>query len=498
MVPETNVTTEKHNIKVDALGAIREVLNNLNDYRDVIRELLSNCCSKEVGAKNVKISVWGPGKEGYVFICVEDDGCGMNYTKDDNHPGRLDKFLNAAQSAQAGIETDEFGSKGYGTVLLHNSRYVKVETSTGQQEYYEIIFDNPLRALDQGQVLSPEVRTIDTPRAEGKGTEITIMGYANLGKVPKEFNLIELRRYLQYRTVVGYSLPRDEQPNIILSVHGREVTVDTGLPYFKRDPGDKRTKIFGPKEFVKDGVKITIEGGVTMDTKKHDLTDTTGGIFISQRGIPYFTIDGRHKAYKTLGLTPAFLRIMVNCDDVPLNTARSDFNRADPRFKLFESTLMEAINWIKNLSEYRDFIEIQKHDRTVALQKYMDQVKKKHRENKIEYVWFKENRLIQKPAGEYEVAAILWKLESLPDGLPFKKFETVAYPGISKGLDLLVNYQEDETSEYKNLAYVELERRFSSFFTHKHNAKQASALVCWTIDSSNPHSAPLFYKNCDF
>ena len=97
-----------------------------------------------------------------------------------------------------------------------------------------------------------------------------------------------------------------------------------------------------------------------MDTQKHNLSGSTGGIFISQKGIPYFTINPRHKAYRTLSLTSDFVRFVVNCNDLPLNTARSDFNQADSKFKTFESLLLDSVNWIKGTPEYKDFMKVQR------------------------------------------------------------------------------------------------------------------------------------------
>ena len=55
----------------------------------------------------------------------------MNYTKDEKHPGRLDRFLNIAQGKQAGFSSDEFGAKGLGAKLLYNSKEVIIQTWDG-------------------------------------------------------------------------------------------------------------------------------------------------------------------------------------------------------------------------------------------------------------------------------------------------------------------------------------------------------------------------------
>jgi len=487
IMDESDVYSEEHELSVHLVGVIRETLNNSVDLRDVIRELLSNSCSWQVGATKVGIAVYGPDKDGFLCINVEDNGCGMNYTRDNKNPGRLDKFLNIAYSEQAGIQTDEFGSKGLGTILLHNSRFVEIETSTGGDSYYRIIFDDPLGSLEKGNYKKPEVQTFKTPRRSGKGTSVTVKGYADLKDFPSEFDFDDLLRYLRYLTVIGYTLHRSlPLPQINLRVGSKDKIVKTGFPYID-NPADERTMIFGPKEFTNsDGnknVKILVNGGITIETSKYDLNDNTGGIYISYRGIPYFRLDGRHSAYRNLSLTADFVRIIVNCDDVPLNTARSNFNYADVRLDLFEDALAEAIDWIKNLPEFKKFLDASRYDKVIQLQEYMSEMKKLYSESKIEYVWFNGKRILAKPESEYEVAAILWKLESIPGGLPFKKFETISYPGKRKGIDMLINFQEDNISEDKLFIYCELERKFSGFFDHRHEPKQASVLMCWALDS---------------
>lgn len=95
-------TTEEHRMIIDPVGFISEIINNIGDQRDVIRELISNAASKEIGAKEVDIRIYE--SDLGLAITVSDNGCGMNYTKNERTPGRLDKFLNAAQGKQAGFE----------------------------------------------------------------------------------------------------------------------------------------------------------------------------------------------------------------------------------------------------------------------------------------------------------------------------------------------------------------------------------------------------------
>jgi hypothetical protein len=91
--------------------------------------------------------------------------------------------------------------------------------------------------------------------------------------------------------------------------------------------------------------------------------------------------------------------------------------------------------------------------------------------------------LLREPQSEAEVNAILWKLEAL-GALPFETFNTLAYIGASKGPDLLVNFQEDKTSELLRATIVEVENNFYNYKTHGHAPTQYPKVICWDIPSS--------------
>src|SRR5438552_19067696 len=80
---------------------------------DLVRELLSNAGSREVGATRIEIS-YTKDREGHIFE-VTDDGCGMNFTGSQELPGRLDRFLGLGLSAIVGQQADEFSWKGLGS-----------------------------------------------------------------------------------------------------------------------------------------------------------------------------------------------------------------------------------------------------------------------------------------------------------------------------------------------------------------------------------------------
>jgi hypothetical protein len=58
-VEEFEAESLERRIQVDPVGVIAEIIGNISDQRDVIRELLSNAAAWEVGAKEISISAYG-------------------------------------------------------------------------------------------------------------------------------------------------------------------------------------------------------------------------------------------------------------------------------------------------------------------------------------------------------------------------------------------------------------------------------------------------------
>lgn len=478
-----------HRLKVDPVGVIAEILSNLADARDGIRELLSNSAAKQVHAKHINIKVY-ESDEGLAFT-VEDDGCGMNYTGDGN--GRLDLFLNIAKSKQSGYGSDEFGAKGLGTILLYNSRQVKIQTWDGGKYSYRVTMQNPKGSiLDDKKLLSPIVyQTLaEIDPLLKRGAKVSVLGWDDKNALPKEFIINKLERYLYYHTVVGYTLPTETRstplPEVHLSVRGESKTLKAGFPHILEDEhtDDLKTVIFGPVKIVKKTpkkktVEIMLRGGVTTETSKFNLTDETGGVWLSVNGIPYFRLY-TNKYAKKLGLTDDFIRFAVECADVRLNMGRSDFNK-DDCYDAFEDALDDAFSQIKDDPRFQKFYAYRHKEIRIKIQQYMTKKKEEFLSPDKQFVWYKESQLIAEPESEYDVAALLWILEGLK-GLPFEHFRTLQYPGYRKGIDLLVEIQEEPESEKQLCVYSELERFFSTFLKHKHDPRQMSLVICWKND----------------
>jgi hypothetical protein len=489
---EVRETGEEHKMIVDPVGFISEIINNISDQRDIIRELLSNASAKEVGAKKVDIKIYESDR-GLAFTVV-DDGHGMNYTKSEKNPGRLDKFLNAAQGKQAGFESDEFGAKGLGTKLLYNSDRVEIETWDGRENCYRVILNEPRKSIVEDKKLaSPLVTVISAEKnpLKKRGTSITVKGWSGSLTVTKDYKLERIEKYLRYYSVLGYTkMEQRDTPFPVFNVWvgGLHKELDAGFPFIIADgkSEDVKTVTFGPiikKKTTDSGknVKIVLKGGVTTDTGKFHLTEDTGGVWLSVNGIPYFKLS-KNKYAKKINLTDDFIRFVVECEDINLNLSRSDFSY-DEKYEAFEDVLSDAFNEIKDDSKYQKFYKNKYKQLKIEMQVAMNEKKQEFQSEEKRYVWYKDRMVLAEPESEYDTAALLWILEGA-GAMPFTKFKTLQYPGYREGIDLLVNFQEEDDKEEHICSYAELERFFSSFIKHKHDIGQMTLAFCWKLDKS--------------
>ncbi len=456
MPPNTSDTDSfDHEISANLVGVLAEILSNVTDGREVIRELLSNAFAREVGATDIVISVYE--SDLGLAIAVQDNGIGMDYTGQRDRPGRLDRFLDIAYSAQAGFSADEFSYKGLGAKLLHNSRKAVIETSTGLAPYYRVEIHDPKSAIEiEKKVRKPSILRINEKRE--RGTRIEVLGYGGWNQVPEDFEGDELDHYLRYFTAAGFTRPR-EIPKIHLRVKGNMREVATGFPYIKPPAkGSKRSFVLGePLRLSREGVSIEVRGGATVDTGDNDLVEGTGGTMVAWRGIPYFWLDGRHFE-KVLGTQAEFLRFVVDSDDIQLNTSRTELDYGHRSTDTFLDLVNEAAAQIKVMPGFKDFDTVWHQDSDEKAAKMMGKAKEDLRKSQM--VFLDDTLIHAEPKNEMDTAAILWKLEGA-GALPFQFFRTLRYAGSPKGIDLLIDIQESPESERFNPVYCEVEFRFS-------------------------------------
>jgi hypothetical protein len=486
----TTIETGVHPPKIDPVGVISEIINNITDERQVLRELLSNSAAMEVKAKHVWIRVYDSDK-GLAFT-VEDDGIGMDYTKSEEKPGRLDKFLNIAQGKQSGLSSDEFGAKGFGTKLLYNCKETTVESWDGGAFAYRVILNEPRKGiLEEKRLVEPTVQKFPPYPGVNKGTKITVKGWNNRDSITRDFKLDSLTEYLQFQSAIGYTKARAiDLPQVTLRVGGSEKVLKQGFPYIvaPENEEDVRTVTFGPIEVTEktvhgNPVKVVVKGGITLDTGKFGISDKTGGVWFAMNGVPYFRLQPSNKYSRRLGMSDDFTRFVAECDDMRLNLSRSDF-AYDESVDAFESALDEAFEQIRRDRHFQTFYSNKRKEFMRESQVQMTKKKQEFLSKDKRFVWWNGRKLLAEPDSEEDTAALLWILEGA-QGIPFAAFRTLQYPGYARGIDLLIDIQEEKESQMQVFVYAEVERRFSNLIRHGHDISQMTYAFCWEVDKAH-------------
>jgi hypothetical protein len=86
---------------------------------------------------------------------------------------------------------------------------------------------------------------------------------------------------------------------------------------------------------------------------------------------------------------------------------------------------------------------------------------------------------MREPQNETDTLAILWKMEAL-QALPFPTFESLAYS--PSGADLVVHFQEDNSSNTERFSTFEIEYKFYNYKEHEHFIPQFPTVICWEIN----------------
>ena len=472
---------------------IRQLVQERAHPLDLLRELISNSAAREVGATEIKVVCYEHPDYGWVFQ-VQDNGIGMNYVGDVVCPGRLDRFLALGLSSIAGLQSDEFSYKGLGSKLAFQSRYVELETWTGQGSFYKVTINEPWETLKLGKKPKPKIVELSPESNQKRGTKITIFGHPP--HTEKSFSFEEIKNYLLHRTFVGFTRSRENVPTVILSVGQRTEVLTVGFPILSslKGPAPEGTvfiRNMKKAETIKGtskAVHITLNGLYSLDAYKFGVYQETGsiGIILSVKGIPYFQLDlekytgGR----RGLGIVPSAKNVCIiaECDDVQsaMNISRSALNDT-PERDAFEKCLSSLMKDIEDSKEWRSLLAISKRRKDIKGAQTLNERKRKLQSREQEWVYCGGRRIHRKPENEYDTFAILWKLEGMRK-LPFYKFESLEHG--SSGGDIIVNLQETEVSEPEHYITIEGESILTHFKKHEHNPSQMRTIICWDIGKS--------------
>ncbi len=463
---------------------------------ELLRELISNAGAKEVGASNIQITYYVHPKYGHAFE-ISDDGCGMNFTNNPQLPGRLDRFLGLGLSAIVGLQADEFAWKGLGSKMAYHSRRLEIKTCNGRNAY-QVTVNEPWQTIENGKKPRPNVSELPANVLK-QGTSIEVYGHPP-HRLEQPFTFEEIRDYLTHRSFVGFTRERLTPPTIILTVQGRTESLSFGFPEFQNLPvvAPEGTVVINPPVAVtrnlpgtNQALQVALKGFYTWDERDYELADVhyNTGLILSVRGIPYFSLDLRGLGSGELAVArPGVGKccLVVECDAIQTEMNISRSGLVDSALSQhFKKLVGEAIQKVEKSEQHRVFRMVpQRRKERKGAQEL------KHRKQdleKSEQAWVywqpdehsEPRRIFREPENETDTLAVLWKLEAL-GALPFANFETLAYSG--QGADLVVHFQEDETSNPERYATMEAEYRFFNFQAHQHLIPQFPTVLCWEVN----------------
>jgi hypothetical protein len=487
---------------VAEISILKQLIKESANRFDLVRELLSNSGSKQVDSNNIEIS-YTKDKEGHIYE-IKDDGCGMSYTGNNSLPGRLDKFLGLGLSGIIGLESDEFSWKGLGSKLSFQSRRVEIETYSGDNhDLYDVRINEPWDNIDRNLKPKPRISFMEKSQ-EKNGTKIRVVGYQPHHQHDEPFTMEEIKNYILHRTFVGYTKKREKTPAIQLSVLGETETLNFGFPEFRdidfdnidklKLDEDSKTLFININSNKSKQLNISVKGFITWDDKKYNLSkdNLNTGLILSVKGIPYFNLNMQEYGVKSiLTARPGENKtcIIIECDSIhdEMNISRSGLNDSKKTLE-FKKNVCDIFYDIEKSDEYLTFRKIPESDKHDKQGDILIIEKNKINSNEQNWVVYDDKSkgptiLIREPKFEVEVNALIWKLEAL-GALPFEKFNTLAYIGASKGPDLLVNFQEEKSSEFQMATVIEIEHNFYNYKTHGHIPIQYPKVICWDIPQS--------------
>ncbi|MBA7531145.1 hypothetical protein ES705_23356 [subsurface metagenome] len=489
---------------------ILQVITNIRNPLDLLREQIANICAPEVGAKNVTIKYYDNiGQYGTSFF-FEDDGRGMNFAGNqesgelDPLNGRLDKFLTLGASGIVGIPSDYYGWKGLGSKLSLNCKEVSIRTKTSAGENYRIEFKNPRGQLfEKRQVPECTITSVDDELphkpTSGTGTHIMVLGYAG-GETG--FGKNEIIEYLRQWTLCGCTQKQLTLPKF--SFQYNKLPLEELHPGYKFITEEDRDGLKNEDRWntiiMKHPIKITkqvknedrkvtvvLKGGFSYHTSKFGFPKRTG-LVLSVKGIPYFSLYVRHYTPDTLlDVNPKNCRFVVECDDFleydTLDMARSTYKK-DSIGKTFDRALEEAFEQFCMLSDYKEF-EVLREEKNIEkladdLKKRMDTINLPSQE--FVFVEGMTDAIHRKPENEKDTLAILWKLEGMQKKLPFYYFRSLEHAN-KEGIDLLIKIRETSRSEEKRCS-AEIKYIFNARY-YNHEPSQANIIFCWQVTPSS-------------
>jgi hypothetical protein len=479
---------------ISEISLMTQLIKERQDPLALLRELISNAASVEVGARNIGIT-YTKDKEGHVFE-VEDDGCGMDYTGDRDRPGRLDRFLGLGLSSVIGIRGDEFSWKGLGSKFAYQSRRMEIETWTGRDDFIRVEVNEPWESISQKRTPKPHLYRSSAPDGRRPGTRVRVIGHPPHRQEERPWTREEIVNYLTHRTFVGFTHERPSAPQITLSVFGDTSEVAVGFREVRQlTLGGGTLPIDETQKAVRSGTSISVSvrlhGFATWDDRDHGLAPESlnTGLVLSVQGIPYFTLPMKEFGSRSLATaTPGEGKccLVAECNDVreDLNIGRSALVDS-PKAQLLQQAIAKALAKVEESEDYRAFRQVPKTRKHVAGAGKLGATRADLETDTQKWVVYRHDDgqatvLLREPTNENDVLLLLAKLAALRL-LPFEQFDILGHAGT--GPDLLVHFRETNVTPVERCAVVEVESRFANYVAHGHIPAQYARVVCWDLST---------------
>lgn len=481
------------------VSLMRQLIREISDPLDLLRELVSNAAAREVKAKNIWIRCYPHPEDVYVFE-VQDDGIGMDYS-DNPHAGhfaRLNKFLSLGLSAVVGETSDEFGWKGLGSKLAFYSRRLVVETYTGNGPVRKVEVNAPWETITAGRKPKPRIYESEPAPKDKPGTKIVVYGHPP--DVRSEFSFAQIRDYLLHRTFIGFTRHRDNAPKIHLAVGNSKEDLEIGFPVLNKLSGE-----LGPSSRFVDSsdqtniagtnlrLSVKLKGVYSVEASRFGLAEQSGntGLILSVLGIPYFDLglEKYTQGRRGLGLNPSAKNccLIVECDQLQeeMSISRSRINHGAVK-ETFDKIVKGLLRRLADSDEYASFVGYTKREKDIRGAETLDARKRKLQRPEQRWVFWtdshgKRRRIHREPENEHDTLAILWKLEAM-GALPFHQFESLEHG--SSSADIIAHFRENAESNPERFVTIEAESIFTNYKAHGHNPSQMPIVICWDIGKS--------------
>ncbi|MFH1218995.1 MAG: hypothetical protein V1694_00885 [Candidatus Eisenbacteria bacterium] len=239
---------------------------------------------------------------------------------------------------------------------------------------------------------------------------------------------------------------------------------------------------------------VRLKGFLTWRPQHYNLSmkNLNTGLILSVKGIPYCTLSLEEYGAATIRTAQPGEKstcLIVECDSIQdeMNISRSALVDSPEAVEL-KRLVTDLIQRVESSAPYRAFRLLPEQEKAEKQGGILAEEKRKIELPEQNWVVLERGGespmiLLREPQNETEVNALIWKLEAL-GALPFETFTTLAYIGAAKGPDLLVNFQEDKTSEPFRATVIEVENNFYNYKTHGHTPSQYPKVICWDLPAS--------------